>query len=175
MNEYPAHIAHAAMQHDGTWREPHDLGDHLAGVSAMAACFAQPFGGDWARLAGLWHDLGKYRPGFQAYIRKQSGFERENAHIEGMGQRVEHSAAGAVHAIAKLGDMHGRLLAYLIAGHHAGLPDWNGDPASLYQRLERATTAGHLREVIEARPPSSILEADGLKPTSRPKGSENSA
>lgn len=136
----------------------------------MAACFARPFGADWARLAGLWHDLGKYRPGFQRYIRDSSGYERENAHIEGMRGRVEHSAAGAVHAIDTLGEMHGRLLAYLIAGHHAGLPDWNGDNSSLFQRLDRARKDGHLQEVIDADPPSHILNADGLKPASRPKG-----
>jgi CRISPR-associated endonuclease/helicase Cas3 len=170
MTRHHAPIAHAAQQADGAWREPHDLAHHLAGVSAMAACFARPFGADWARLAGLWHDLGKYRPGFQRYIRDSSGYERENAHIEGMRGRVEHSAAGAVHAIDTLGEMHGRLLAYLIAGHHAGLPDWNGDNSSLFQRLDRARKDGHLQEVIDADPPSHILNADGLKPASRPKG-----
>lgn len=136
----------------------------------MAACFGRSIGEEWAYLAGLWHDLGKYRPAFQDYIRNQSGFERENAHIEGMGRRVEHSAAGALHAIATLGELHGRLLAYLIAGHHAGLPDWNGDNASLFQRLERAKRDGHLQEVLKAQPSRSILDADGLKPASRPKG-----
>ncbi len=163
-------VAHVALLPNGEWKLPHDLAEHLAGVASLAACFARPFGEDWAHLAGLWHDLGKYRPAFQAYIRNQSGFERENAHIEGVGQRVEHSAAGAVHAIDKLGDIQGRLLAYLIAGHHAGLPDWNGDPSSLYQRLVRARTEGHLREVLASAPPNYVLEADGLKPTSRPKG-----
>lgn len=161
-------IAHVTRNEDGTWREPHDLAEHLVGVSALAACFARNFGEDWARLAGLWHDLGKYRPCFQTYIRNQSGFERENAHIEGAGQRVEHSAAGAVHAINTLGELHGRLLAYLIAGHHAGLPDWNGDNSSLFQRLERARKEGHLDEALSAKPLQAILDAD--KPTSRPKG-----
>lgn len=164
-------IAHAARNADGTWRPPHDLAEHLTCVSALAASKGLCFGGDgWARLAGLWHDLGKYRPGFQAYIRNQSGFERENAHIEGQSGRVEHSAAGAVHAIDTLGDMHGRLLAYLIAGHHAGLPDWNGSPSSLFQRLDRARREGHLDEVCRANPPQAIMDADGRKPASRPKG-----
>ncbi len=170
MTRYLAPIAHAAQQSDGAWREPHDLAHHLAAVSAMAACFARPFGADWARLAGLWHDLGKYRPGFQKYIRDSSGYERENAHIESTGSRVEHSAAGAVHAIDTLGEMYGRLLAYLIAGHHAGLTDWNGDNASLFQRLARARKDGHLQEVIDADPPSHILNPDGIYPSSRPKG-----
>jgi len=34
------------------------LKDHLNNVAEMAAEFAAPFGGgEWARLAGLWHDL----------------------------------------------------------------------------------------------------------------------
>ncbi len=163
-------IAHIAQNPDGTWRTAHDLAEHLSAVAALAACFARGFGEDWAHLAGLWHDLGKYRPAFQTYIRNQTGFERENAHIEGQGKRVEHSAAGALHAIATLGELPGRLLAYLIAGHHAGLPDWNGGPSSLFQRLERAKNEGHLQEALSAHPPQSILDADGLKPSSRPKG-----
>lgn len=170
MTEQWQFIAHAAKDKDGNWRPPHDLQQHLAGVSGLAACFARGFGEDWAQLAGVWHDLGKYRPDFQSYIREKSGFERENAHIEGVAQRVEHSAAGAVHAIDTLGELHGRLLAYLIAGHHAGLPDWNGDNASLCQRLERARKDRHLQEVLDANPPSHILNADGLKPENRPKG-----
>ena len=89
-------IAHAAKDANGAWRDPHDLAEHLAGVAALAACHARTFGAeDWAHLAGLWHDLGKYRPAFQSYIRNASGYEAENAHIEGAG-RVDHSTAGAV-------------------------------------------------------------------------------
>jgi CRISPR-associated endonuclease/helicase Cas3 len=163
-------IAHAAQNPDGSWRKPHDLAAHLSDVGDKAAKFAARFGMDWARLAGLWHDLGKYRPKFQNYIRHASGFERENAHIEGMEHRVEHSAAGALHAMHTLGELQGRLLAYLIAGHHAGLPDWNGGPASLYQRMDNARREGHLDEVLAAAPPNHILDANGLKPSTRPKG-----
>ncbi len=164
-------IAHAAQNADGSWRAPHPLAEHLTQVAKLAADHARRFGGeDWAYLAGLWHDLGKYRPSFQAYIRSKSGFERENAHIEGYNGRVEHSIAGAVHAINTLEETHGRLLAYLIAGHHAGLPDWNGDNSSLFQRLERARNDRHLQEVINANPPSHILNPKDLKSASRPKG-----
>ncbi|MGP1678956.1 MAG: CRISPR-associated endonuclease Cas3'' [Burkholderiales bacterium] len=161
-------IAHAARNPDGSWRDPHELADHLAGVAALAADHARRFGAeDWAHLAGLWHDLGKYRPAFQSYIRHASGFDAENAHIEGAG-RVDHSTAGAVHAVDKLGEGAGRLLAYLIAGHHAGLPDWNGDNASLFQRLAAARVAGWLKESLDQQPPEAILR--GQRPDSRPKG-----
>ncbi|NIR63793.1 MAG: CRISPR-associated endonuclease Cas3'', partial [Aliifodinibius sp.] len=78
---------------------------------------------DWASLAGLWHDLGKYSADFQNYIRSASGFEAD-AHIENVPGRVNHSSAGALHAVQKFGDL-GRILAYCIAGHHAGLADWH--------------------------------------------------
>lgn len=81
---------------------------------------------------------------------------------------MDHSTAGAVHAVDELGDGAGRLLAYLIAGHHAGLPDWNGDNSSLFQRLEDARQKGFLKEALDQQPPEAILR--GQRPDSRPKG-----
>ena len=109
---------------------PHALYDHLVAVAAAARGFAEPLNSpQWAHVAGLWHDLGKYRPGFQRYIRAVN-----DAHIEGKLSRSSdktHSAAGALHALrmaeARWGvqwGVLGRVLAYVIAGHHAGLGDW---------------------------------------------------
>ena len=109
---------------------PHSLHEHLTAVAAAARGFAEPLNSpQWAHLAGLWHDLGKYRPGFQRYIRAVN-----DAHIEGKlsrGSDKTHSAAGALHALrmteARWGvqwGVLGRVLAYVIAGHHAGLGDW---------------------------------------------------
>ena len=92
--------------------------------------FAEPLNSQhWAYLAGLWHDLGKYRPGFQRYIRVVN-----DAHIEGRlpsSSGKTHSAAGALHALQTIEaawgtqwSALGRALAYVIAGHHAGLGDW---------------------------------------------------
>jgi len=78
----PSAIAHATRDSGGAWRDPHDLVEHLSGVGALATGFAERHGPDWARLAGRWHDLGKYRPRFQHYIRQASGFEAD-AHIKG--------------------------------------------------------------------------------------------
>ena len=162
-------IAHAARNPNGSWRDPHDLVDHLAGVAALSACHARKFDAeDWGLLAGLWHDLGKFRPAFQDYIRNKSGFEKVNAHVEGA-DRVDHSTAGAVHAVDELGPGAGRLLAYLIAGHHAGLPDWNGNNASLFQRLDNARKKSFLKEALDQKPPEAILHGQRLD--SRPKGS----
>ncbi len=58
--------------------ESHGLVEHLLEVARLAAGHAAPFGGqDWAHLAGLWHDLGEYRPRFQSYIRIAFGIDAE--------------------------------------------------------------------------------------------------
>jgi len=105
----------------------HALEEHLEGVSKLASNFAQEFGaGEWAALAGLWHDLGKYSVDFQEYIRSQSG-------------RVDHSTYGARKAVEEF-DIPGRILAYSIAGHHTGLPDWQTETSGmsgLAQRLKK--------------------------------------
>lgn len=112
------------------------LADHLVLVGALARSFATTFGaGDWGELAGHWHDIGKYSAEFQAYLHHENGFE---THLEQYVGRVDHSTAGAQHAVECLGHT-GRLLAYCIAGHHAGLADANADfsTASLETRLAK--------------------------------------
>ena len=163
--------------------EIHPLQEHLREVARLASGFASRFGaGRWAELAGLWHDLGKYRQGFQRYIRQD-----ENAHIEGrgVGQRDKsHSAAGALHALQCLEQRFGQqgrgagwLLAHLIAAHHAGLYD----AADLKERLIGVGKADSSREHQEALtackehapellalpqdldPRQALLEAPGLR------------
>jgi CRISPR-associated endonuclease/helicase Cas3 len=161
MSETLRPIAHAAQNPDGSWRDPHDLADHLVGVAALAACHARAFGAeDWAHLAGLWHDLGKYRSRFQHYIRKVSGFDAE-AHIKGEAGKAPHSTAGAI-------------LAYLIAGHHAGLYDWFG---GLDARLDSADSRDELNEALAEHPPADILDHGTFAPDLRaiPGGKEGFA
>ena len=87
------------------------MSDHLTAVAQLAQAFgseAVPNGtnSQWAYLAGLWHDLGKYRPGFQSYLRAS---DDSKSHIEGKvaGRDKTHSAAGALWAIETLGAQHG--------------------------------------------------------------------
>ena len=111
------HYAHTTPD-DRPW-EP--LEDHLREVAELAGDFAAAFGAkDWGHLAGLWHDLGKYSREFQGYLRAVTS----EAHLEEkeVPGRVDHSTAGAQHADRSV-KVVGRLLAYLIAGHHAGLLD----------------------------------------------------
>jgi CRISPR-associated endonuclease/helicase Cas3 len=132
------------------------LFDHLTAVSALACGFAASFGAaDVAALAGRWHDLGKFRPGFQTYIRGQGD---ENVHLEThiTSSDKTHSIAGALHAVERFGAA-GRSLAYLIAGHHGGLPDWHG---GLDARLSKDNPDAR-REYDEARAgaPPELLSA----------------
>jgi CRISPR-associated endonuclease/helicase Cas3 len=140
----------------------HLLSDHLQAVAGLAAGFSQSFERGsvtqrWAYLAGLWHDLGKYRSGFQRYVRQSD--DPENAHIEGKvgGREKTHSAAGALWAIEKLNkpnQPYGNILAYLIAGHHAGLDDWDG---GLNQRLQNDDAKQEFKDALAANPPANIL------------------
>lgn len=125
-------IAH--LSEDG---RQHGLEEHLQGTAALAARFAAEFGcSEWGRLAAIWHDLGKYAAEFQQYIR-------------GAGGRTDHASVGAQYAVVQLGAT-GRILAYLIAGHHSGLSDWDSDEeiaASLKQRLAKTDLLERLRHV----------------------------
>ncbi|MBI4183004.1 MAG: CRISPR-associated endonuclease Cas3'' [Proteobacteria bacterium] len=144
-------IAHVAP--DG---RRHDLKAHLAAVAAGARQAAEAFGaGDYAEIAGLWHDLGKYSSAFQHYIGAAAA---EDASAETVPGRVNHSSAGAVWAVKRFGTL-GRILAYVIAGHHAGLPDWSagaGGQGALESRLKN--DAPWLEAALAAKPPAALLE-----------------
>jgi CRISPR-associated endonuclease/helicase Cas3 len=130
----------------------HGLSDHLQAVAAIAGLHAPALAAPWAQAAGLWHDLGKFRPGFQRYVRADA-----DAHIEGrgVGQRDKsHSGAGALHALEVLearfgesGRRAGWVLAQLIAAHHAGLYD----SQTLRERLQGSGAQESRREHNEAR------------------------
>lgn len=90
----------------------HDLADHLLRVGELAAHFAAAFSsGEYARAAGLWHDLGKNHPDFQRKLETNGP------------ERVDHKHAGAIYAIQEFGRGAGLPLAFVIAGHHGGLHD----------------------------------------------------
>lgn len=132
----------------------HGIDDHLRGTAELAARFAAQFGcGEWGLLAGLWHDLGKHSKQFQQYIR-------------GTGARTDHSSAGAVYAEHRL-TKFGRVIAYLVAGHHAGLPDWLSEHEPLASLAHRLTKTESLEQVQMDVIPPELLEKN--LPTERPK------
>lgn len=156
----PHPIAHLAD--DG--RE-HLLRDHLECVGELAREFASKWNaGSYGEIAGLLHDLGKYAPDFQAYIRasSRSTEERRDAHIEAEETaseprrgRVDHSSAGALKARELYGPL-GEMLAFVIAGHHAGL----ANHSNLRGRMERKKH--RLGDALTGEPPSEILGKRGL-------------
>lgn len=133
------------------------LRDHGMAVGALAAEFAEPLG--WVevlRLAGQLHDIGKLSSEFQDYIagRRTSG--------------GDHSSAGARIARDRYGPQLGRILAAMIAAHHAGL----ADGVDLERRMEAAKPrvpqgwedhAGPLAELAKLTP-------RGRPPAGGPKG-----
>ncbi|MBP6999796.1 MAG: CRISPR-associated endonuclease Cas3'', partial [Tepidiphilus sp.] len=157
---YIAHVAYDAQRE--TWRAPHDLAAHLRETGKRAVQFAERYGAGWARLSGQWHDLGKYRPRFQRYIRHKSGYEPD-ASIQGELGRAPHSTAGALLACDRFG-LPGRALAYLIAGHHAGLDDWYG---GLRERLADPASRAELDETLAESIPPDLLDTSGFTPDLR--------
>ena len=94
------------------------LAQHLRGVADGAerrANLALPHLSDLAttaRLAGLFHDLGKYRTEFQLYIQDDPRFSKGDP-------RTRHKEAGAAAAF----DAGHNVVALAILGHHGGIPD----------------------------------------------------
>ncbi|OFW15134.1 MAG: CRISPR-associated endonuclease Cas3'' [Acidobacteria bacterium RIFCSPLOWO2_02_FULL_59_13] len=71
----PAMLAHVRQDEHGNWYE-HPLEEHLRAVGEMAAGYASTFdASSWARLAGVWHDLGKYSAEFQRHRNSITGFD----------------------------------------------------------------------------------------------------
>ena len=115
-----------------TWQP---LETHLYAVAHRAAEFATPFASaDWAWNAGWLHDLGKATNAFQAYLRRCN--ELDDSSYDDDGSESNHASAGAALAFDQLG-LPGKVLAYLLAGHHAGLPDYHANETGSAALLER--------------------------------------
>ncbi len=111
--------AHSNGPDESGWQT---LDDHSANVARLAEGFASVFlSGPHAALLGNCHDLGKARKSFQSYLRRCNGIE-DNEPDYG---DHSHSGAGACWLAQQAGSI-GKALAYCVAGHHAGLPDWSG-------------------------------------------------
>jgi len=162
-------FAHSANE-KGEW---HGLRDHLEAVASLAEGFAENFGtGEWAGLAGWWHDLGKYLPEFQRMLLEVERGQRK--------RRVDHSSVGAIHAAeffrpllaavpnAEELEFVQLLLTATIAGHHAGLPETLDalrarleDRQVLYNRVVQQAPPTELLNRRFPQPPTRVIEANG--------------
>lgn len=128
----------------------HELLSHLEGTAVRAELFASSFAAGWGRLAGLWHDAGKYQEAFQRRIEADP-----NAHCN---ERVDHSSVGALIARACRADP----LAFVIAGHHGGLRDFEavrerlGRSAGLLAEARRGGLPGSVENQAVPEPPSWV-------------------
>lgn len=149
-------FAHSSDDNDRSRWQP--LAQHLYSVGELASLRAGAFGGEAAaRLQGELHDLGKYTAAFQ---RRLAGDPRS----------VDHSTWGAKIVAQRFG-LIGQLLAYGIAGHHAGLANGQGEGerTPLGSRLA-ATDLDPLdptweREIV--LPPSPVLSSFKAHPQRR--------
>lgn len=95
--------------------------EHGKGVCERSRWFAESFSSsEMSGLIGWLHDVGKARKSFQDYLKRQNGIEVNDAD----NGDHSHSGAGACWASNSI-KAFGKLMAYVIAGHHAGLPDWS--------------------------------------------------
>lgn len=147
-HKYYAHSCKGEDKHQ--WQL---LRDHLLHTASLASKLAGSFGAErLAYIAGLAHDIGKYSREFQA-------------RLEGRNIQVDHSTPGAFE-IERLYGPVGKLLAYVVAGHHCGLPDWGSlvDEASLEARLSKQLTDySAFGEEIHLPPPGEV-SLPALKP-----------
>ncbi len=150
-------------------RPPDDwqpLAEHLSNVAEMASEFSDFFGAaEWGFILGENHDLGKGTLPWQAYLR------RANDIIDEFTQFYEghptHAFVGA-QWLSKHSREAGKLLAYCIAGHHGGLPNWSDVSdsaleAKLQQQYPEVMLTRSAPEFPESLPFSSDSERFGFQ------------
>ena len=126
----------------------HGLLEHLEDTAARAERFASSFAPGWGRLAGLWHDAGKYQDAFQRRIGRDP-----DAHCN---ESVDHATVGAL-----IAEQHrAATLAFVIAGHHGGLADRERLRTRLSNKRELLEQArrGGLPSSLESEPLPAVPE-----------------
>ncbi|MFZ3151103.1 MAG: CRISPR-associated helicase Cas3' [Anaerolineaceae bacterium] len=134
MNNSQKFYAHSNGQNKEDWQY---LIDHLVNAANLADELGKDTGlSAYAKTAALFHDIGKYSARFQQ-------------RLSGSTIRVDHSTAGAQEIKRIFADKNqpilGTILAYCIAGHHGGLPDYGSVIDGEYE----GTLQGRLKRSLE--------------------------
>jgi CRISPR-associated endonuclease/helicase Cas3 len=148
-------MIYAHSRKNGDARPWQELLEHLRRVGSLAESFAPKQLADLARVAGLWHDIGKFNPAFQQYIRHDSELSNEASSTSHV-RSVPHSAAGAALALQSLPDnISGRVLALVIAAHHGALKSgrWLDTIEASGSPLLQASRSGGLPVELEQQTP----------------------
>ena len=127
--------------------KPQPLSSHLTNVSRLANAFAELVRRSdvafvaAAKLAGLLHDLGKYRVAFQVYLNAGDRGRRS--------AETDHAVYGAAAAEVDWSEL---AIAFAVAGHHAGLHD----------ECQLANMISGRKYQAVNRFPELLREADGI-------------
>lgn len=149
-------FAHPGIRSDQSdW---HDLIEHLKAVASDGMKLAeQALPGnsilkDQAQICGYWHDLGKFRQGFQDYLNK----------LPVSPELRYHKQAGAL-----LARQQSQIMAcFAIAGHHGGIPDL----ATLQEMIKSEAAKQCLAEATQqAYAKAPELFANTVAPTIEPR------
>lgn len=137
------------------------LYEHLHGVGDKTYGFANKIGlGDYGKLIGVLHDIGKFSDEFQNYLKSAVGIinqdEDDYVNSKGMKGKIDHSTAGAQFVFQAFADkgpegkLIGQILALCIASHHSGLIDClSPEGENLFlRRMSKAGSKTHLNEVL---------------------------
>ena len=113
--------------HSKNGTEFQSLRDHLYNTAELASKRAAKFGAsEISYICSLLHDVGKYSDKFQSKL-------------QGNSIKVNHTGACGELAIQTYGELWGKLIAYIVTGHHTGLKDCGAkssvEDGTLYARL----------------------------------------
>ncbi|MGN0846126.1 MAG: CRISPR-associated helicase Cas3' [Kiritimatiellia bacterium] len=159
-------LAHIDASRDGNARIE-TLEEHMRLTAEIAARLAEPLGlSATADLLGRIHDLGKTSNEFQAYIRASVGDTEENedtTEVQGRRRGPDHSTAAArwLYDKAGLPAEVGGLLGYVVAGHHAGLPDGASDSHGCEEWRIRKKPICEWESIAQAQLPRELFSLDG--------------
>jgi len=159
------YYAHSNEYDKSKWQS---LSDHLIRTGELARELGRDAGvSTLAQIAARLHDIGKYNQAFQRKL--------EGAHI-----RVDHSTAGAQEVLTLFQQTPNQkllatLLAYCIAGHHSGLPDFGSvidteTDGTLQARMKKKT--GDFRAYSTEIDPATFVmpERLAIKPNKESPG-----